>query len=236
MLHPQPAELEQIWDDATRQLSTTIEANLDALRETVTVIASTRGEAHPLTIGLRAILNDAEFFHAIDFVCARTISPRPVTHHPGTGGSMSTPTPAPVALELRISQQLVITSNMRLDWRGKANRTNGLRTLAATRWHDAHKAGAQPLDRAECWATLTFRDHRRRDAANWHPTLTAIIDGMVDGTRHLKALWRDQWAPLLPDDSTAYLRGPFAIIGEPDRTLQPNVALRIRLEFKDWPA
>lgn len=145
--------------------------------------------------------------------------------------------PDPLRLDFAISQQLVMTSNKRWGWQEKAARTAGLRTLAATRWHDAHRVGhAQPLDRAECWATLIFRDHRRRDAANWHPTLKAVLDGMVDGTRHLKALWRDQWQPLLPDDSTAYLRGPFAVIGEPDHTLQPNVALRLRLEFREWSA
>ncbi len=49
-------------------------------------------------------------------------------------------------------------------------------------------------------ATLHFRDDRRRDAANFQPTLKAIVDGLVDHG-------------LVADDSTGHVDGPDARIG-----------------------
>lgn len=66
----------------------------------------------------------------------------------------------------------------------------------------ARAARLPGLGRAHILAVLQFRDNRRRDAANYHPTVKPLVDGLVDHG-------------LLPDDSHTYLDGPDLRIGEP---------------------
>lgn len=74
-------------------------------------------------------------------------------------------------------------------------------------WRDATTVAARAarlpaLGRAHILATLRFTDNRRRDAANYHPTVKVVVDALVA-------------YGLLPDDSTAYLEGPDLRIGDP---------------------
>lgn len=83
-----------------------------------------------------------------------------------------------------------------------ANGRTAHRWEAPTRrkWRDAgqtyaRQSGLPRLERAHIEVTIQFRDNRRRDIANWHPTAKAIIDGLVD-------------YGLLPDDDDRHLIGP----------------------------
>lgn len=81
----------------------------------------------------------------------------------------------------------------------------------------AAKAAKMPaLWRAYLQAELRFRDRRRRDPANWHPTVKACVDGLVD-------------VGVLPDDSAKHLLGP-------DLRLGPAVAVgRGAVLLHIWP-
>jgi crossover junction endodeoxyribonuclease RusA len=83
-----------------------------------------------------------------------------------------------------------------------ANGRRQHRWEATTRraWRDAgclHARSAKlpRLERAHIEVTIQFRDNRRRDIANWHPTAKALVDGFVD-------------YGLLPDDDDRHLIGP----------------------------
>ena len=93
-----------------------------------------------------------------------------------------------------------LTANQRLHWAEKARRTKAIRTKAA--WA-AFRQGTQ-YTRAHVLVTVTFQDARRRDVYNWHLTVKAIIDGLVD-------------AGVIPDDSDKYLTGPDMRPGTPHR-------------------
>lgn len=64
----------------------------------------------------------------------------------------------------------------------------------------ARQARIPRLPRAYVIAELCFNDRRRRDPANFYPTVKAAIDGLVD-------------AGVLPDDSGDYLVGPDMRLG-----------------------
>jgi hypothetical protein len=66
-------------------------------------------------------------------------------------------------------------------------------------------AKAPRLSRAYILAELRFRDRRRRDPANWYPTVKAAVDGLVD-------------IGVLPDDSADFLIGPDLRLGPVERT------------------
>lgn len=66
-------------------------------------------------------------------------------------------------------------------------------------WH-ARQARLPRLDRAHIIAEFCFTDNRRRDPANFYPTVKAAVDGLVD-------------AGLLADDSHRYLIGPDMRLG-----------------------
>lgn len=68
--------------------------------------------------------------------------------------------------------------------------------------HHARDARLPRLERAHIVAELCFTDKRRRDPANWYPTVKAAVDGLVD-------------AGVLRDDSTEYLVGPDMRLGPP---------------------
>lgn len=87
----------------------------------------------------------------------------------------------------------ILSSNQRLHWAARADRTKSLRLAAAT--HAAWDAPGHDYDRAHIVVTVTWPDKRRRDVHNLMPTIKACIDGFVD-------------AGLLPDDSDKHLVGP----------------------------
>lgn len=85
-----------------------------------------------------------------------------------------------------------INANDRLHWSGRSLKTKNLRSLAG--W----KARSEQLikcRRAKIDVYVsTFQ--ARGDVANWHPTVKALVDGLVD-------------YGVLPDDSDEFLQGPF---------------------------
>lgn len=102
-------------------------------------------------------------------------------------------------VSLNVPREWLLTSNQRLSWRPKANRTSHIRAAAhwqAKAW--ANHAGLPLPLRGQQHGTAWLRFSRKiekRDPANWYPTVKAIMDGIVD-------------AGVLQDDSARYLLGP----------------------------
>ena len=90
-----------------------------------------------------------------------------------------------------------LSANDRLHWAEKARRTKALRAMGFSAWH---RAGRPTYDRARLTVDITWPDRRQRDAANAHPTIKALIDGMVHPGPKVRGI--------LPDDSDEYLLGP----------------------------
>lgn len=90
-----------------------------------------------------------------------------------------------------------LNANDRKHWRVKAALTADWRLRAG--W-EAVRAKVPPLPRAHIVAELRFADRRRRDPANWHPTVKACVDGLVD-------------VGVLPDDNAKHLLGPDLRLG-----------------------
>ena len=97
-----------------------------------------------------------------------------------------------VALRVILPPTGVLTTNQRLHWRQRADRTRTIRTLAHVLYHQA-RFGC--FDRVHVTVEVSYPDRRRRDVHNLLPTVKAAIDGMVD-------------AGMLDDDSDRYLVGP----------------------------
>lgn len=120
-------------------------------------------------------------------------------------------------IEATITHRQMLTANQRLHWRARAARTATLRNLGVIL---TRQAKAAPMTRAHCTVTVTFPDRRRRDVANWAPTVKALVDGCVQ-------------AGLLPDDDTAHLLGPDLRVAD-DVTGRPRT-YTFRLNFEDLP-
>jgi Endodeoxyribonuclease RusA. len=105
-----------------------------------------------------------------------------------------------------------LNANDRLSWQKRARLTKQWREAAIV-WarHDKLPKNLGPI---KVDAHLHFTQTRRRDAANWSPTVKACIDGLVD-------------YGLIADDDDSHLQGPFLYIG--GRSLFPigDVALAI---------
>lgn len=87
-----------------------------------------------------------------------------------------------------------LTSNQRLHWREKADRTAGVRASAR------YLARRIPeLGRCEVALTWFVTDRRRRDADNVVPTLKAMCDGLVD-------------AGIVADDTPEYMTKHMPVI------------------------
>lgn len=84
-------------------------------------------------------------------------------------------------------------------WHNKARLTDAWRKAGA--WQAA-QAKVPHLERVHVMAEFRFRDNRRRDPANWYPTVKAAVDGLVD-------------AGVIDDDSPRYLLGPDMRLGPP---------------------
>lgn len=85
-----------------------------------------------------------------------------------------------------------LNSNQRLHWAQRARITREWRDTAAWVVKAAHVPHVQ--GKAHITAVLLFPDNRRRDPANWYPTVKACIDGLVPA--------------VLDDDSHTHLEGP----------------------------
>ena len=110
-------------------------------------------------------------------------------------------------IEATVGHGQMLTANQRLHWRARAARTATLRNLGVTRAH--------------CTVTVTFPDRRRRDVANWAPTVKALVDGCVQ-------------AGLLPDDDTAHLIGPDLRVS--DHVTSKPRTYTFQLNFEDLPS
>lgn len=95
-------------------------------------------------------------------------------------------------IELNWPMSEILTSNQRLHWAPKGERTKALRQAARAR---AGWCCATQFNRAHIVVTVGWPDKRRRDVHNLMPTIKACIDGFVD-------------AGLIPDDSDTHLVGP----------------------------
>lgn len=92
-------------------------------------------------------------------------------------------------------------------------------------WRDAGRVHARAaklpaLGKAHITATLRFTDRRRRDDANYYPTIKALIDGLVDHG-------------LLPDDSRQYLTALTICGGEPIPTKPFGPAGMVSLTIRE---
>lgn len=124
-------------------------------------------------------------------------------------------------VSLNIPREWVLTSNQRLSWRAGANRTSFIRQAAA--WHGRAFKGktdvALPFgERMHATAYLRFPTERRRDPANWYPTVKAVVDGIVD-------------AGVLTDDSQKYLVGPD--MRQAELKCKPGVAVHVLIVLRD---
>lgn len=89
-------------------------------------------------------------------------------------------------LTVRVPKSLLLTSNQRLHWAEKARRTKAVRLLGRA----SSRGVASPGCPVHMTVTIAFGDRRRRDVMNTHPTVKAIVDGIVD------------WGLLPGDDTT----------------------------------
>lgn len=90
----------------------------------------------------------------------------------------------------------LLNANERGHWGKREKRRSYWRELAYGKLRTTSLGLQRPLqERVHIFVEISWPDHRRRDAANWHPTAKAIIDGIVD-------------AKVLIDDSNRYLVGP----------------------------
>ena len=95
-----------------------------------------------------------------------------------------------------LDHEQLITANQRRHWARILKHTSYWRTWAHIAARNALNRGTWPkLSAAAITCTITWPDRRRRDAANWHPTAKALVDGLID-------------AGLLPDDDNTHVTGP----------------------------
>lgn len=108
------------------------------------------------------------------------------------------PTTYSVTFELTRDQML--TANDRKNWRAASRPRAALRLIGATPITGTHDDGTPRwlpyMDRAHLTVYVSWPDRRRRDVANLHPTIKALIDGIVTDANRL------------PDDDDAHLIGP----------------------------
>lgn len=109
-----------------------------------------------------------------------------------------------------------LSSNMRLHWAAKAKRVAGLRELAAWKCLEASRKGAR-RKRVRITAHIGYATNGRADPANAHPTVKALVDGIVD-------------AGILIDDSHEYVIGPDY---RRDETKAPRGFHTVRLEIEE---
>jgi hypothetical protein len=121
-----------------------------------------------------------------------------------------TPTP-PRAFTIEIpSRTILLNANDRMHWRRRNDHTQNLRNIA----HQLAIIRRIPkLQRATITGFLDTPDDRRRDPANWHPTLKACIDGIVS-------------AGVLPDDSAKYVTDGGIRLGVRTRVLSFSFEIR----------
>lgn len=134
-----------------------------------------------------------------------------------------------VTISVTVPAGLVVASNQRLHWAVEAGRVAKIREMAWGAW----VAAGRPQFESACIVVgIDYPDRRRRDAANLHPTLKALVDGMVTGP----STFMDAGGCLLPDDDDEHLTGPFPV---PTGDLVPRQAgeraFRFHVRVSDIP-
>lgn len=79
----------------------------------------------------------------------------------------------------------------------------------AAGWHARAARLPRGLAAVHVLAVLRMPDRRRRDPANFHPTVKAVVDGLVD-------------YGLIPDDNPTHLDGPDIRVGDPLPVSRPG--------------
>lgn len=120
-------------------------------------------------------------------------------------------------ITLAISKDALLTSNQRLHWAPKADRTRAIRDMAVVWCRYERPAKMQA---ATCAVEVKWGDRRQRDAHNLQPTIKAAIDGIVGDYG------------LLPGDSDRYLKS-LTITASEDVHSTPGVACYLTLRFTE---
>lgn len=121
-------------------------------------------------------------------------------------------------LEFVIPNKSWLSSNMRLHWAAKSKRVAWLRDDAksvAWSWRRSMKGGF--TDPVHITAHIGYATNGRADPANAHPTVKALVDGLVD-------------AGVLIDDSHEWVIGPDY---RRDPVKAPKGHHTVRLEIED---
>lgn len=105
---------------------------------------------------------------------------------------------------LTFARRDLISDNDRLHYHAKARLIKRLRERAVIAWR---MAGSPKLDRARLDYTVSLPTRRAFDAANWAPTIKALVDGMVHPAPGVRGI--------LPDDDNTHLSGPYPHAADP---------------------
>jgi len=119
-------------------------------------------------------------------------------------------------ISIAISRDTLLTSNMRLHWRTKADRTRAIRDMAHVMAR--HIRPAKMLA-ATCEVKVKWPDSRVRDAHNLQPTVKAALDGIIGDYG------------LLPSDSDQHLKA-VTFTASDERTTLPGVAAFLTFTFE----
>jgi crossover junction endodeoxyribonuclease RusA len=120
-------------------------------------------------------------------------------------------------IKLAITKDTLLTSNQRLHWRPKADRTRAIRDMALV-WCRYERA--TKMQAATCAVEVKWGDRRQRDAHNLQPSIKAAIDGIVGDYG------------LLPGDDDRYLKA-LTITASEDVHTTPGVACYLQLTFTE---
>jgi hypothetical protein len=119
-------------------------------------------------------------------------------------------------LKFAIPNSSWLSSNQRLHWAAKAKRVAVLRELAMWRGLEIGFKGTH-RKQVRITAHIGYATNGRADPANSHPTVKALVDGLVD-------------AGLFVDDSHEWVIGPDY---RRDETKSPRGFHTVRLEIEE---
>lgn len=117
---------------------------------------------------------------------------------------------------LNVEKAVIMTANDRDHYRVRAGKTRHLRQrgyLIGRQFYNRDGFRGLPKIRVDVQVTRPARGGCR-DVANYHPTVKALVDGITD-------------AGVIPDDSNAYLDGPFLVDAGRDKSLPGVVKFEI---------
>lgn len=126
-----------------------------------------------------------------------------------------------IELSFTLTRGQELTSNQRLHYHAKADRTRSLRERAAweARNHAALRGHARLQYPVHVLATIGYPSRRRSDPDNYHPTVKALIDGIVQ-------------AGLLEDDDHRHVS---LIAYTRDPNLAPKGTHTVKITIKEAP-